>query len=245
VTTPSPVATLSATPIATPSALPTAATLVAQLNDGPMLVTLDQEGRLAGVDNLPASYQRMVKEALTTQRVERSPLLAGLRQEAGSLRGRDEQGNQFALTEPAGKVVLSDRPVFRWSPLTGATGYVVEIYDDQFNLVIASPQLTASSWTPTQPLKRDKIYSWQVMARKDGQEFKAPPATFRVLGQSKANELAQARRAYATSHLTMGLIYAQAGLLNEAEAEFRALQKANPNSEVARRLLTQVRTMRR
>jgi hypothetical protein len=247
-TTPTPVLTPSASPLAT--ATPTEATLIAQLNDGQTLVTLDEQGRLAGVDNLSPAYQQMVKEALTTRHVERSPLLTGLGQQAGSLRGGDEQGNTFALLGPVGKVVLSDRPVFRWSSLAGATGYVVEIYDDQFNLVSASPQLTATSWTASQPLKRDKIYSWQVKASKDGQEFKAPgttasQATFRVLGQTKANELAQARRAYASSHLTLGLLYAQAGLIEEAEAEFRALQKANPQSDVARRLLANVRTMRR
>lgn len=247
-TTPSPVVTTSAMPLATPSATPP--TLIAQLNDGQTIVTLDEQGRLAGVDNLPPAYQQMVKEALTKQRLERSPLLAGLGQQASSLRGGDEQGNTFALTEPIGKVVLADRPVFRWSPLAGATGYVVEVYDNQFNLVLASPQLSATSWTASQSLKRDKFYSWQVKASKDGQEFKAPgpntpQAAFRVLSQAKTNELVQARRAYASSHLTLGLIYAQAGLLDEAEAEFRTLQKANPQSPLVRQLLANVRALRR
>ena len=245
--TPTPAVT--ATPLASPSATPTVP-LVVQLQDGQQLVALNQQGELSGVDHLPPAYQQMVKDALTKQRVERSPLLAGLSQQASSLRGGDEQGNTFALTEPIGKVVLADRPVFRWSPLAGATGYAVEIYDNQFNLVIASLQLSATSWTASQSLKRDKIYSWQVKASKDGQEFKAPgpnapQATFRILSQAKTNELVQARRAYGSSHLTLGLIYAQAGLLDEAEAEFRTLQKANPHSPIARQLLTTVRTLRR
>ncbi len=241
----SPAPTLTAPPSATPTV-----PLVAQLQDGEQLVALNQQGELSGVDNLPPAYQQMMREALTTQRLERSPSLAGLQASASVLRGGDEQGNTFALMEPVAKVVRSARPVFRWSSLAGASSYVVEIYDAQFNLLIASPQLTATSWTAPQSLKRDKVYSWQVKASKDGQEFKAPgataaQATFRVLSQAKANELVQARRTYASSPLTLGLIYAQAGLLDEAETEFRALQKANPQSPLARRLLANVRALQR
>ena len=153
------------------------------------------------------------------------------------------------MLEPTGKVVQSDRPTFVWSPLADATGYVVEVYDEAFNLVATSPQLTANSWT-SQPLKRGRIYSWQVKAVKDGQESRsprppAPQAKFRVLDAASVNELQQARQTYSSSHLVLGLLYARAGLLDEAEKEFRALQKANPDSALARRLLSQVRTLRR
>lgn len=84
---------------------------------------------------------------------------------------------------------------------------------------------------------------------KDGQEITsprppAPQAKFRILDQAKANELAKAKRAYGSSHLTLGLLYTEAGLLKEAEAELRALRRANPDSEVARNLLRQVQTLR-
>jgi hypothetical protein len=132
--------------------------------------------------------------------------------------------------------------------MEGATGYVVEVYDEKFNPVISSPQLTDLEWTTI--LQRGKVYSWQVKAIKDGQEVTsprppAPQAKFRVLDLARANELAQARRAHASSHLTLGLLYADAGLLPEAEQEFRLLQKTNPNSDLARNLLRQVQALRR
>jgi predicted Zn-dependent protease len=134
--------------------------------------------------------------------------------------------------------------------LEGATGYVVEIYDSEFNLVVASPQLTNNSWSVLPSLERGKIYSWQVKTTKDDQQITsprppAPQARFRVLDQARANELLKAKRAYPSSHLGLGLLYAEAGLLKEAEAELRALQKANPDSELARSLLRQVQTLRR
>jgi hypothetical protein len=223
--------------------------VIAELNDGAGRLTLDQEGKLSGADELPPAYQGMLKEALTEGRIETSPHLKGLRRASSSLMSTDNEGNAFSVIEPVGIVLMSNRPIFRWSLMEGATGYVVEVYDGDFNLAATSPQLTNHSWMPP-ALSRGKIYSWQVKAIKDSQEFisprpPAPQARFRILDQAKANELAKAKRAYPSSHLTLGLLYAEAGLLREAEQELRALQKANPDSELVRSLLGQLQASRR
>jgi anti-sigma factor RsiW len=240
-----------AAPLASPEIPASAPSMViARLNDGGGEVTLDQAGTLSGVENLPPAYQQMIKNALADKRLEKSPLLAGLNRAGSALMsGGDSQNNTFSALEPVGKVTLSDRPTFHWTQLAGATAYVVEVYDEKFNLVATSPQLSADSWTPTQALRRGAIYSWQMKAIKDGQEFisprpPTPQAKFRVLDQSRALELAQSQRAYASSRLTMGLLYARLGMLEEAERELRALQKANPNSAIARQLLAKIQAMR-
>jgi hypothetical protein len=223
--------------------------MVAQLNDGAGQLALNQEGELSGADDLPPAYRNMLKEALMNRRIERSSQLNGLNRSSSPLKSTDKQGNEFSVTEPVGKVLMTDKPTFRWSSMEGASAYVVEVYDDQFNLVVASPQLTSNSWTAQRSLSRGRVYSWQVKAIKDGQEFTsprppAPQARFRVLDQAKANELMKAKRAYPSSHLALGLLYAEAGLLDEAERELRLLQKANPGSEVARSLLSQIQALR-
>jgi len=248
------------TPVVTPvvSPIPTqegAATVIAQLNDGAGQVVLDGNGKLSGVDHLPPGYQQMIKNALGSQRLEKSPLLAGLaRPDSLYMRGGGARGDRFSVIHPVGIVMLSDRPTFRWSPLEGATGYVVEVYDAKLSAklrqIITSPQLADTSWTPPQSLKRGGIYSWQVTAIKGGEEFSspgppAPQAKFRILDETLANELDQARRAYASSHLTLALLYTKAGLLDDAEQEFRKLQKANPHSVISLRLLTYIKAMRR
>jgi hypothetical protein len=225
---------------------PEAAPVVAQLNDGAGVVSVDQGGKLSGADSLPPSYQELVKKALTSQRIERSSQLQGLTRPPSALMGGNDQVREFSVIEPAGIVLMSDRPAFRWSRFEGASDYVVEIYDEQFKLVMSSPQITTLSWAVTQPLPRGRVYSWQVKAVKDGQETTvprppAPQAKFRVIDQNKANELAKAKHAFGSSHLTLGLLYAEAGLLREAENEFRLLQKANPQSEIVRKLLRQLR----
>ncbi len=241
--TPAPLASVPPEPV-------TPVTTVAQLNDGNAVVSLDQQGKLSGADNLPAGYQDLLKKTLSGQRIEKSSQLQGLTRPPSALMGTNDQAAEFSVLEPGGNVLLSDRPTFRWSRMEGATGYVVEVYDDQFKLVSSSPQITTLSWTATTALPRGHVYSWQVKATRDGQETTsprppAPQAKFRVLDQAKANELTQAKRAYGSSHLALGLLYAEAGLLREAEAEFRLLRRANPDSEVAQRLLRQVQALRR
>jgi hypothetical protein len=161
---------------------------------------------------------------------------------------RNRRG-KLLVVEPVGTVTLSDHPTFRWTQLDGATGYVVEIYDKELSLVTSSPLVTDQSWTMPQSLERGRIYSWQVKAIKDGREFKSPEpsephARFRILDQDTFNKLVHARRTFGSSHLTMGLLYARAGLLDEAGWEFRSLHKANPDSAIARKLLRRVWAMR-
>ena len=252
--TPTPLPVLSPTPLA-PETAPLLAQLpLLQLNDGGGQVTLDQQGKLSGLEALSPAHQHMVKDALTTQRLERSSALADLQRRGSSLMGADDQGHRFALQAPAGKVVLSDRPLFNWSRLAGATSYVVEIYDEQFTLVAQSEPLTQSQFTPPRRLARGRAYAWQVKAVKDGQTVTAPAppapqARFRIVAATQAEGIARARRDYAgahhPSHLPLALLYVQAGLLDEAEAELRALRQANPQSEAVRRWLSQVQAMRR
>jgi putative zinc finger protein len=244
----------SPTPATAPSVnfaspTPETAPALVRLNDGGSSLTLDARGQLAGVDQWPREYRRMAEDALSNQRAPKSPLLAGLSRKGSSLMGGADEGPRFAIIEPAGKVLLANRPAFKWTRLVGAEGYVVEVYDAQFNLVSSSPLLSSLSWTAPQ-LARGQVYSWQVKAVKGGQEFiapspPAPDAKFRILDQAVAAEIARARRDYASSHLLLGLLYARAGLLDEAEREFSALQNANPDSDAPRKLAASVSASRR
>jgi hypothetical protein len=92
------------------------------------------------------------------------------------------------------------------------------------------------------------VYSWQVKATKDGAQITsprppAPQAKFRILDQAKANELSRAKRSYASSHMTLALLYAQAGLLKEAQQELTLLRRTNPNSDIPRNLLRQIQDL--
>jgi hypothetical protein len=255
--TPQPIAHTPPTPYPSPttksaSPTPEIATAIIKLNDGGLSLALDAQGRLTGAAQWPSEYRQMAEDALSNQKAPKTALLAGLSRPGSPLMGSADEGQRFAVIEPAGKVMLTDRPTLKWTRLGGAEGYVVEIYDAQFKLVSSSPSLTEISWTAPN-LARGQVYSWQVKAISGGQEFiaplpTAPQAKFRILDQAAAAEIARARRDYASSHLLLGLLYARSGLLAEAEQEFHALQKANPDSpgsEIARKLMASLPSPRR
>jgi hypothetical protein len=219
--------------------------LIAELIDGGGRVSVDRQGRLSGVDQLPAAYQRMMKDALISRRLKTSPLLAGLNRPASALMGGSDPQRSFSVVEPAGTISKSDRPTFRWSALGGGATYFVEIYDELFDLIARSPALSGQEWTPQKPLPRGRMYSWQVRAVNDGREFlsprpPAPQAKFRILDSASATELDEARRDYPSSHLLLALLTARAGLLDESERELRLLQTQNPDSAAVRGLLDQL-----
>jgi hypothetical protein len=213
------------------------------LYDGGGLITLDKQGNLTGMELSPSTEQS-VRAALVSGRVA-PPRLAELSGKRGTLLGEGSEGVPFALVNPVGVIVQADRPTFRWRQLQGATRYTVRIFDSDFNGVMASAALTQTEWTPDEALERGRIYSWQVVAMKDGSEVispapPAPEAKFKVLGQAQADGLAQLKRTRPDSHLILGILYAEAGLLDEAEREFKALATANPRSPAARKLLDSI-----
>ncbi|MEO7969985.1 MAG: zf-HC2 domain-containing protein [bacterium] len=219
------------------------------LNDGPRNIGVDERGEVTGLDDLPPGLRQTITTAIRTQHAASPSALSGLSGQPGKLRGEGDDA-AFTLLGPIKVVTLSDKPTLRWNKLNGATSYKAAIYDSGFILVTASPELTASEWTPPGALTRGEVYSWRVTAIKDGQEIKspvppAPEAKFKVLDRTRADELRRARRLYSGSHLTLGVLYAQAGLLAEAEREFLELAKANPQSTIAQNLLRDVRAARR
>jgi len=187
--------------------------------------------------------------ALTTGTVKTPRELAELSRNAGTLMGETGDGVAFPLVSPVGVVVRGDRPTLRWQPLSGATNYTVTLLDSNSGATITSPPLTATEWTVPRTLTRGGTYTWQVTAVKDGRDIispaaPAPEARFKVLDQSKVGELERIERAKINSHLTRGVLYAEAGLLSDAKREFAALVKANPQSPTARKLLRSIEVSR-
>jgi len=215
------------------------------LEDAGGQILLDEQGALTGPGPLAAREQALVKRALLTARVETPSLIAELIGEEGSLRGGG-QGAPFGLLSPLATVVLDDRPTFRWQLLSGARDYTVSVYDARLNAVVESPPLEASEWRSTRSLERGGIYTWQVAAEGEGKRFvspalPAPPARFKVAGREEIEALSRAERAVPRSHLLLGILYARAGALDEADRELQALADANPRSAVARRLQQSVK----
>jgi hypothetical protein len=196
-----------------------------------------------------APYSAVIKRALETERIDRAPVLTELAGKPSTLMGRSE-GVTFNLLQPVGTVILSNRPTFTWQPLAGATSYQVHLLDTDFKVVAESGPVTATSWSPPTALDRGVVYLWQVSAVREGEVISAPAAPrpearFQILSGSKTREVRQAVKARAGSHLALGIIYAHAGLLDDAEREFQDALSRPQDAPTARKLLHNLSGLRR
>jgi hypothetical protein len=224
----------------------TAAPILLAINDGSGQITLDAQGNLRGVESYSPADQQRVKDALGTQKVWMPPNPKEIRGSSGPILSA-ASGTDLALLSPIGKVVESNRPTFRWRPFGKAISYQVTLTDPAagYKVIVSSPQLQEPKWTPGHPLERGRVYNWQITARTDEGDVKAPgmnepEARFKVLEQGTAHELMRAKNAYVGRRLALGLLYARAGLLDEAERELKALAAANPQSPIVKSLLRAV-----
>jgi hypothetical protein len=205
---------------------------------------------VAGLEALPAGLRETVIAALRDGRLERPVEIAELRGTGAVLRG-PAAASRFSPRSPLATAVLDGRPTFRWSPLPGAESYRVRVFDPDFNPVADSGALpgTGTEWVPAQPLRAGDVYAWQVKARSRGKEVTAPGPTspqalFRVLEEKQAAAVRSEALTAGSSHLARGVIYARAGLADEAERELGAAVREGPDPEGARKLLESVQGWR-
>jgi len=222
---------------------------VASLADNGRKIQLDSEGRLVGLEELPEASRSLVRSVLTTKTLPKPEVLEKLTAPAITLMDPTARENMFGLLGPSGTVIATDRPNLRWQALAGATSYTVSVFDADFNLVTRSTPITVTQWTPPS-LRRGMIYSWEVVAVRNGQEVRspvapAPRAQFKILEAEKLLELTNLKKHKPISRLTLGLTFARFGLLVEAEGQLQILSRENPNSPTATKLLRTVQEWRK
>ncbi len=219
------------------------------LSDGNHIVAIDESGRLTGLEKLPPKLEKSVKGFLSSEEIERPTALTDLAGNRSDLRGEGNQSS-FKLLSPARIVISDDRPAFKWESLSGADSYRVYVSDSRSRKVADSRLLsrTETQWSSPLPLKRGEVYSWTVGAVVNGEEIVSPSVSepevkFRVLSEEDVREMNLLKR-NTNSHLALGVFYAQAGMLAEADLEFQQLANGNPSSPIALKLLRIIRSWR-
>jgi len=223
---------------------------VAILKDSGGEVTIDKNGRITGLDELSENNRQYIARVALSEQLEPPEVLRRLSGEQSGLRGSDNGGPGFRLVYPVQRVVIEDRPFFRWKSLSGVSSYRVYVLDANGNEVAQSEELppTKTQWKAPAPLRRGQVFAWVVTAVVDGKKVVSPSASapemkFAVLSTGSFQELTSFKKS--NSHLALGVSYARAGLLNEAEREFQSLVKLNSQSDLARKLLQSVRSIRK
>ena len=90
------------------------------------------------------------------------------------------------------------------------------------------------------------VYTWTIRAVNQNGELSSVTSQgkFKVLAED-GNRRLNRLKFTSQSHLALGLFYAREGMIAQAEREFGVLVKENPDSSVAKRLLSEVRSWRK
>jgi len=206
---------------------------------------------LTGMEDLPVSTRRLVKETLSSGEMRRPAILDDLAVEkSGATRSNATDRPSFKLTSPGQAVIVENKPVFKWEALNGALGYKVYIASRANWAGASSPTLAPSTleWTPPTPLRRGETYTWVVSAITEKGELTVPASSeperkFKVLSERDFGALMRLKQ-QTGSRLALGLFYARSGLVFEAEKELQLLANENAGSSFAAKLLDQVRSWR-
>ena len=141
-----------------------------------------------------------------------------------------------STVSPAGIVVDDARPRFSWPAVEGAT-YVVAVLEGD-EVVARSPVLEVEQWRPDRLLRRGRTYTWQVTATRDGTKSiipapPAPAARFRIVDDAAHRALHDALAAAPRDRLLHAILYARAGLRENAEAALREAAAAGDRDAAA------------
>lgn len=143
------------------------------------------------------------------------------------------------VLRPVSEAVEETRPVLYWSAAFAEPPYTVSILDERGQVLSRAQGIQNTSWMVLMPLRRGVEYSWQVTVAGATES-----AAFRVLDDGQAMLWDAIQTAHPDSHLVLGLVAQQLGLLGIAEREYTALTKAYPDSNTAALLLNNVSELR-
>jgi hypothetical protein len=241
---PEPAPVIASNPLApvTPAPQPAPPKVVASLADAGGQIALLADGTLSGVAPLSPRDAEDARAVLSGQSIAIPTFIAAM---PGAVRGDASASHPLRAVEPFRSAVAETRPRFSWTPVRGARGYRVAVFDTNYDEVAQSETLTGTSWTPSKALPSGVDLSWHVVADTDAGEVSSAgsnraEAVFRVLTAGEAAEVDRGEAHYRDSHLLRGLLYSRHGLLHDAEREFRRLAAQNPGSPVARSLIESV-----
>lgn len=183
---------------------------------------------ISELDTLPDSLRDGAMLLLTAETPQPPDAIVNLAVASGS-----------DVLRPVSEAVEETQPVLSWSANFGTPPYTVSISDERNQVIARAQGIQNTSWMVFTPLRRGGEYTWQVSIAGASEQ-----ASFRVLDDGQAMLWRAMLAAHRDSHLVIGLVAQQLGLLAIAEQEYIALTKAYPDSDTAALLLNNVSDLR-
>jgi hypothetical protein len=201
---------------------PTVSTQATQ--SGPPGIDLD----VTDLETLPDSLHDGAMLLLTTETPEPPDAIADLPVATGA-----------NVLRPVSEAVEESQPVLYWSAAFGEPPYTVSVTDEHGQVIARAQGIQNTSWMVLTPLHRGGEYTWQVTVAGATEQ-----ASFRVLDDGQVMLWRAMLAGHKDSHLIVGLVAQQLGMLAIAEREYTELTKAYPDSNTAALLLNNVSDLR-
>ena len=225
---------------------------IVALRDGEKTVELMASGNMRGIATVDPKLSNEIATALKTSRISLAISLPTLFVTGGRtapVPAIPAPLSTSLLLSPYRTNVAEVTPTFRWKGTSKAISYIVHVYDDSSNLLHSSPSLDKAYWTPTTPLNRGQVYSWDVLVTFDDgsttlPQDDSPKPAFRILAADDFAEYQEMSERLHESHLALGTYFARQGLLDDARAQFDILQRSNPDCPELRSLADSIREIR-
>jgi hypothetical protein len=220
---------------------PPGGTTVASLRDGDHELSLDKSGKLHGAEGLEPGQQEAMQTAMASGRLAVNEPSNFTTPQQETLLGAPVAAASFKVISPVGQVVIDDRPTFTWEPMPTANGYRVRVYAAGYRKIAESPLVPGTAWQATTSLPRGNSFTWTVTAESPKGEVRAPAppqpeAAFQVIDTDTAAALVGAANSHRADHLLLAILYARAGVTNEARAQLDQLAVQNPGSKLVDQL---------
>lgn len=186
-------------------------------------------------------WDTIVRAARAGEPLPMPRALRTLRHPSDILRGPEDPPGSDPVS-PSGMVVETTRPAFTWNARSGDRSTVLVLAGDRE--VVRSESLTTATWRTPRDLSRGVTYTWQVEIDRNGEleVIPSPPARppqFHILDAATHAGIEAARRQHPTDPLFLGIIYARAGLIDEARTELRRVREG-ADVPTAQRLLREL-----
>ena len=195
-----------------------------ETQSGPPGVDLD----VSDLETLPDSLRDGAMLLLTTETPEPPDAIADLAVATGA-----------NVLRPVSEAVEETQPVLYWSAAFGEPPYTVSVTDEHGQVIARAQGIQNTSWMVLTPLHRGGEYTWQVTVAGATEQ-----ASFRVLDDGQVMLWRAMLAGHRDSHLIVGLVAQQLGMLAIAEREYTELIKAYPDSNTAALLLNNVSDLR-
>jgi hypothetical protein len=148
------------------------------------------------------------------------------------------EASGVGLIYPVTESVETLQPTLTWM-LFAPGPYKISVKDKK-GLVVASAQNVMRTIFVSPKLTPGDTYTWEVTASNGESEN----AQFVILTAEQAADWQRVRSQFSQSHLALGLVAEQLGLLTIAEREYQELSRQFPKAEAPERLLENVQALR-